>query len=172
MNEFHYAESLINELKNLPNSYGLWAPGDSTRYHVILLEHLLLAPCGPAREGKDGYATYVPGIEPYVGLLVQVGAGGGKSVLVPKPLHRNYDAELWLEAFGRDWLGWWAGVRPLLAALGWSTDESLAYNSGDSIEIAQVYRQNEWPGVHVPADHPQDEGEPENVADNEVTTKI
>lgn len=102
-----------------------WAPGDMTRYTIALL----------AMEPFENTAAVAP-IEM---LFIN---SGGVSVIIPKPLDEfnEYSAELFLAKFGERYAGWWGGVRPLLAGLGWTPlgSRDTKFSHGDAAHMGTL----------------------------------
>lgn len=96
-----------------------WAPGDMTRYTVALL----------AMQPFENTAV----VSPTEMLFVNC---GGLSIVIPRPLNEfnEYSAELFLAKFGERYAGWWGGVRPLLAGLGWTPpgNRDTKFSHGDA----------------------------------------
>lgn len=89
-----------------------FAPGDSTRYRVHMIHMVPVHADGPMEE-----------IPVTRSLLVQVETDprNPQSVLVAEPSEYNlFTPEMWLDHGHPP--GWWAGVRTLLAALGWAAE--------------------------------------------------
>mgnify|MGYP001564059996 CR=1 FL=1 len=95
-----------------------WAPGDMTRYVVALLKMKPL-------EAVSEKLTTV--------LFI---SSGGTSLVIPGPSSpfNTYSAELFLAKFGERYAGWWGGVRPLLAGLGWTPEgaRNTEFSNGDA----------------------------------------
>lgn len=114
------------------NTFTLWAPGDATVYRVAALR----AVAYDARYSFDRDADLVA-------LVVLLGGSGpGPALVVTAP---TSEVTLWtpqnfLNSYGRDFVGWWPGVRPLLAALSWTdaAHGSLAYESSDVDELSDL----------------------------------
>ena len=49
-----------------------------------------------------------------------------------------WTAQLFLNAFGERYAGWWAGIRPVLAAFAWTEQDHLAYRSSDANDIGRL----------------------------------
>lgn len=108
-----------------------WTPGDATRYHVTLIN----AAPSSSTMGNGLCGTFRA-------LAVTVESFGPRpiTIVIPRPSDEDdrYTAAEWVyRAFPG---GWWAGVRPLLAALGWTpeTDRDTRYRSTDHREIAKA----------------------------------
>lgn len=132
MKEIKVADELVRALtypsmtlgKSLP-VYAYWAPGDCTRYRVTLFT---MQPT-PGDEDRDIQM-----------LLVQM---NGKTIAIEQPRTSNggpYTAALFLQKFGESHAGWWAGVRPILAALHWTPPglRDTAYSPHDASDIGRL----------------------------------
>lgn len=101
-----------------------WAPGDMTRYVVALLK------MKPFEAVSERLTTV---------LFVN---SGGVNLIIPEPTSEfsQYSAELFLAKFGERYAGWWGGVRPLLAALGWTPPGSrdTKFSHGDAAHIGTL----------------------------------
>lgn len=109
-----------------------YSPGDSTKYRVHLIEMVPVHADGPMES--------VPMTRT---LLVQVETDprNPKSVLVAEPSEWNrFTPEMWVQ-LGHP-IGWWAGVRPLLAALGWTDEDysSLDFRRDDNADMEYLLR--------------------------------
>lgn len=118
-----------------PNVHVLWAPGDATLYRVALLNTV-----------NYGVFDTLSSENDFVVLLVVL-SDDVRGLMMSRPRGKD---ELWtvqrfLTCFGREHAGWWAGVRPLLAALNWTTPEhaSLNYDPSDAVEIGQLLEVSE-----------------------------
>jgi hypothetical protein len=107
-----------------------WAPGDATLYRVALSSTVKYGVFDALSKEHD------------LTVLIVILGGSTRSLVLHAP--RNGD-ELWtptrfLRKFGPEYTGWWAGVRPLLAALGWTTAEhSLPdYDPNDAARIGAL----------------------------------
>lgn len=102
-----------------------WAPGDMTRYTVALLA---MQPF--ERIANQGITEM---------LFVNC---GGASIIIPRPLNEfnKYSAELFLAKFGERYAGWWGGVRPLLAGLGWTPlgSRDTKFSHGDAAHMGTL----------------------------------
>ena len=100
-----------------------YSPGDSTKYRVHLIEATPVHADGPMEQ--------VP-VTRMLLVQVQVSAAVPKSVLIAEPGEwAKFTPEMWVD-HGHP-MGWWAAVRPLLAALSW-TDEgytSVEFETSD-----------------------------------------
>lgn len=107
-----------------------WAPGDATVYRVTLVKAVEFG-LNAMSDQADVHA-----------LLMLVGREGYRQhLLVPAPARdRSWTAQSFVRAFGVDRAGWWAGVRPLLAALGWTPEDQrgLRYDPNDAVVAANV----------------------------------
>ena len=109
--------------KRFASRWARWAPGDSTRYVVL---HVVAYP-----ERFD--------VAGQVHCLVV--STGGEQLVIPRFSGvERWTPELFLKRFGERYAGWWAGVRPVLAAFGWTSTraDDLAYDSRDAEEIGRL----------------------------------
>jgi hypothetical protein len=101
-----------------------WAPGDMTRYTVALLK---MKPHGS--EGVN------------ISTILFV-SSGGIYLVIPAPTseYSQYSVELFLAKFGERYAGWWGGVRPLLAGLGWTplNARDTDFNTSDANTMGSV----------------------------------
>lgn len=106
-----------------------WAPGDMTCYTVALLR---VTPLDP--ESREGLTEF---------LLV---IAGQRTLIIPKPRNEFsfYSAELFLARHGEDYAGWWGGVRPILAGLGWTEfgNRHTKFSHNDANVMAQVMKRH------------------------------
>jgi hypothetical protein len=128
--EFRSARALIDVVE--PGlTFAYWAPGDHTLYRVGVIRHVAY--------GADA-------IDPdsdFVALLVTLGSvSKNPHLLIRRP--RN-EVEYWtprafVDQFGERFIGWWAGVRPLLAALEWTPENQrgVFYSPADANVIAEI----------------------------------
>lgn len=107
-----------------------WAPGDMTRYRVMLTRTVAYGP----------YAALDPAND--VTLLIVMLPDDPRALVFSQPHH---DGDLWtpgrfLRQFGPQYAGWWSGVRPLLAALAWAAPEcsSHDYDPNDANVVGQL----------------------------------
>lgn len=130
MNEIHDARELHRVLttkqqgdKRFASRWARWAPGDCTRYIVL---HVVAYP-----EGFD--------VAGQIHCLV-ISAGNEKLVIPRFSGAKRWTTELFLREFGEKYAGWWAGVRPVLAAFGWTATraDDLSYDSRDAEEIGRL----------------------------------
>lgn len=134
-NDIHDAQQLIAEI-DVPTErprWAWWAPGDATRYHATLIN---------AAPSASMIGTAPGGTFRALVITIDLFTLRPTSIVIPRPnadLDR-YTAEEWL--FRRFPGGWWAGVRPLLAALGWTptTDRDTSYRSTDHRDITTAQR--------------------------------
>jgi hypothetical protein len=98
-----------------------WAPGDFTRYRVTLVN---------AIPWVD-----VPGTRAM--LVVEV---ANDAIVLPYEPLRLWTIESFHARFGEKYAGWWAGVRPLLAAFGWTSTraDDVAYSTDDAVEMGRL----------------------------------
>lgn len=122
MTELRKAAEVLKALgRHRQSGFSGWvwySPGDSTKYRVHLIEMVPVHADGPMESVPT---TRV--------LLVQVETDprNPKSVLVGEPNEYNrFTPEMWVQ-LGHP-VGWWAAVRPLLAALEWTEED---YSSPD-----------------------------------------
>jgi hypothetical protein len=130
VSEIHDARELHRVLtakqegdKRFASRWARWAPGDCTRYVVL---HVVAYPDGFDVAGQ-------------VHCLVI--SSGGKQIVIPRFNGMNrWTPELFLRKFGEKYAGWWAGVRPVLAAFNWTSTraDDLTYNSRDADEIGKL----------------------------------
>jgi hypothetical protein len=107
-----------------------FAPGDSTRYRVHMIHMMPVHADGPMEQ-----------IPVTRSLLVQVETDprNPKTVLVTEPGEYSlFTPEMWVN-YGLP-PGWWSGVRPLLAALGWAEEgyDCADYRPADAADITYV----------------------------------
>ncbi len=131
------ARQLITEI-DFPTErprWAWWTPGDATRYHVMLIN---AAPSASA----TGTATNGT----FRALVVTVDLFGTQptSIVITRPADddERYAADEWVR---RNYPGgWWPGIRPLLAALGWTlaSDRDPTYRSTDHRDIATAEREH------------------------------
>lgn len=130
MLELHDATEVVDAVRG-GDSYAYWAPGDATVYRVTLIRQ--------ARYGHEALDRD----DDLVLLLILVGTHGyERHVLVPAP-RADYDRwtpRTFFHAFGIEYVGWWPGVRPLLATLGWTTDDhaSPTYDPRDAVDVDEA----------------------------------
>lgn len=109
--------------KRFASRWARWAPGDATGYIVL---HVVAYP-----EGFD--------VAGQIHCLVI--SSGGEQLILPRfsGLER-WTPELFLGRFGERYAGWWAGVRPVLAAFGWTSTraDDVTYDSRDAEEIGRL----------------------------------
>lgn len=89
-------------------SYVMYAPGDATLYRIGLVT---LWPADPESE-----------LPAQTVLLVSV---NGDMIAISKPImsYSPWVVDRFAATFGTGRLGWWAAVRPLLAALRWTPED-------------------------------------------------
>ena len=126
MTEIKSARELHTALTTRPEPHALthaawvwWAPGDCTRYRVTYV-------CARYHEGN----AFIP-------LLAFEVAGHYVTLSRSRQL---WTAASFLAEFGERYAGWWAGIRPVLAAFGWTSTrvDDLAYSPGDATEIGRL----------------------------------
>jgi hypothetical protein len=109
-----------------------YSPGDATKYRVHLIQ------------ATPVHVTPVEVAKVYQALLVQVidtDETNPKSLLITEPSEWNkFTPDMWLDLGFLP--GWWPGIRPLLAVLGWTDDEfSLPeFNRRDADDIGYALR--------------------------------
>lgn len=109
--------------KRFASRWAHWAPGDCTRYVVL---HVVAYPEGFDVAGQIHCLIFSVGKE---------------KVVIPRFDGMNrWTPELFLNAFGEQYAGWWAGIRPVLAAFNWTSTraDDLAYDSQDANEIGRL----------------------------------
>lgn len=125
MTEFKNATDIVRALNEYRDMYAWWTPGDMTRYRVALVNAL-------------PYDTNDRKLE---ALLV---TSGRETVLVEKPqsASSSWTAQRWLDRHGERYAGWWAGLRPLLAALGWTQagDRDPVYSPAAANQIGALLK--------------------------------
>lgn len=130
MREIHDARELHRVLtakhegdKRFASRWARWAPGDFTRYLVL---HVVAYPDGFDVAGQ-------------IHCLV-ISSGSVKLVIPRFSGAKRWTPELFLREFGEKYAGWWAGIRPVLAAFGWTATraDDLTYDSRDAVEIGQL----------------------------------
>jgi hypothetical protein len=109
-----------------------YSPGDSTKYRVHLIE------ATPVH--ADGPMERVPVTRM---LLVQVinDPANPKALLINEPSEWNkFTPEMWVDLSYPP--GWWAGVRPLLAVLGWTGEDNSSpdFQTGDNADMEYLLR--------------------------------
>lgn len=109
-----------------------YSPGDSTKYRVHLIQATPVHADGPLEQAP---LTRM--------LLVQVidDPSNIKSVLILEPNQwARFTPELWMQ-LGHP-TGWWAAVRPLLAALDWTDADysSPDFAKGDNADMEYLLR--------------------------------
>lgn len=134
MTEMRKATEVLKALeRHRQSGFSGWvwfAPGDSTRYRVHLIRMVPVHADGPMES--------VPVTR---SLLVQVDTDpvNPKSLVITEPSEYNlFTPEMWVD-YGFP-PGWWSGVRPLLAALGWADEgyELPEYRAEDASDITYV----------------------------------
>lgn len=136
MTEYRKAVAVLEALEDLAKAgrsgWAWYSPGDHTKYRVHLIEAIPV------------HVKPVQEAEVYRALVVQVqtSATNPATVFVNQPNEWNkFTPEMWL-ALGLP-VGWWAGVRPLLAALGWTEPgfDSVDFDEGARDDITYADRQ-------------------------------
>lgn len=109
--------------KRFASRWARWAPGDYTRYTVL---HVVAYPDGFDVAGQIHCLIFSVGTD---------------KLIVPRfSGMQRWTPEEFLRMFGEKYAGWWAGVRPVLAAFGWTSTraDDLAYSSRDAEEIGAL----------------------------------
>ncbi|HET9144118.1 hypothetical protein [Actinophytocola sp.] len=136
MTELRKAVEVFKALeRHRQSGYSGWvwySPGDSTRYRAHLIQATPVHADGPMEQVP---MTRI--------LLVQVihDPVNPKSVLVHEPSEwSKFTPEMWVN-LGHP-MGWWAAVRPLLAALGWTDEDysSVEFNRSDADDMDYLLR--------------------------------
>lgn len=96
-----------------------WAPGDCTRYRVVYVN--------PA--AYDSVDVAVSRL-----LVIVVGSN---TLAIPYRHGNPWTAESFLATFGEKYVGWWAGIRPVLAVFGW-TAGGVTYDSRDADAMGRL----------------------------------
>lgn len=102
------------------SAWAWWTPGDFTRYRVTFV-----------------VAPYVEGGSFVSFLAFEV----GRDVIVLRhDRFTPWTAEMFLARFGEKYAGWWAAIRPVLAAFDWTSvrADDLAYSSQDAVAIGML----------------------------------
>lgn len=135
-NDIHDARQLIAEI-DIPTErprWAWWTPGDATRYHATLIN------AAPSSSTID---TAVSGTFRALVITIDLFSSRPTSIVIPRPADDNerYTAGEWVHRKYPG--GWWPGIRPLLAALGWTprTDRDTAYRSTDHRGITAAERE-------------------------------
>lgn len=125
-NDIHDARLLIAEI-DVPAErprWEWWAPGDATRYHTTLIN---------AAASTGAIGTAPGGTFRALVITIDLFSSRPTSIVIPRPTHDEdrYTAQEWV--YRKFPVGWWAGIRPLLVALGWTpeTDRDTTYRSTD-----------------------------------------
>lgn len=109
--------------KRFASRWAWWAPGDFTRYRVL------------------NVVAYPPEFKPHLGQVHGlVFSAGLDNIIISRPGSTPWTPELFLTRFGEQYAGWWAGIRPVLAAFNWTATraDDLAYDSRDANEIGRL----------------------------------
>lgn len=128
------AAHVVDVIKD-PSVHVYWAPGDATRYRVALINTVNYGVFDALSREND-----------FTALLVVLGDDvRGLVILKPKSNDDLWTHQRFLSRFGPDYAGWWAGVRPLLAGLYWTTPEhaSLSYDPSDAVAIGRLLKKSE-----------------------------
>ena len=134
-NEIRSARQLVSEIDAPAERprWAWWTPGDATRYYVTLVD---AAPSTGTMSAGLG-ATFRA-------LVVTVEVFGPRpmAIVIPQPSdeENRYTAAEWVHRGFPG--GWWAGVCPLLAVLGWTpeNDRDTSYRSTDHRETGRTGR--------------------------------
>lgn len=134
-NDIHDARHLIAEI-DVPAErprWAWWTPGDATRYHATLVN---------AAPSTNTIGTAPGGTFRALVITIDLFSARPISIVIPRPTddEDRYTADEWV--YRRFPGGWWPGVRPLLAALGWTseTDRDTTYRSTDHRDITTAQR--------------------------------
>jgi hypothetical protein len=102
-------------------TWAWWAPGDATRYRVAYVHP----------------AAYDSVEVPFQRLLLVV--VGDRTLALPCWPRKLWTPELFLRTFGDEYAGWWAAIRPILAAFAWTSTrpKDFTYSPDDAVEISQ-----------------------------------
>lgn len=97
-----------------------WAPGDATRYRVTFV-----------------VAQHVLGSAYHAFLTFEV---GDDVITLRHGVDNPWTPERFLAAFGEDYAGWWAAIRPVLAAFQWTSTrvDDVTYDARDAVEIGEL----------------------------------
>lgn len=109
--------------KRFASRWARWAPGDCTRYVVL---HVVAYPEGFDVAGQIHCLIFSVGKE---------------KVVIPRfDGMKRWTPELFLNTFGEEYAGWWAAIRPVLAAFNWTSTraDDLSYDSQDANEIGRL----------------------------------
>lgn len=129
-NEIRDARRLIAEIDHPTERprWAWWTPGDATRYHVTLLN---------AAPSDATIGTALNGTLRALVVRIDLHSTLPISIVVPRPADDDdrYTAEEWVRHGFPG--GWWSGIRPLLAVLGWTPrgDRDSSYRSTDQRDI-------------------------------------
>lgn len=129
VSELHDANEVI-QIAAGNDVHVIWAPGDATRYQVWVTRTVAYGPYAALDPAND--RTF---------LMVMV-VSDPRALVFNQPFDVGdaWSPERFLRQFGHQFAGWWAGVRPLLAALCWTTTEcsSRDYDPNDAAVIGQL----------------------------------
>lgn len=107
-----------------------WAPGDYTRYVVALLKMQPLEQT----------------VEPVPRMTFLFVNSAGLNLVIPEPQNEYvmYSVEYFFAKFGERYMGWWSGVRPLLAGLGWTPpgERNTEFTVSDASRIGDLLRRH------------------------------
>ncbi len=112
------------------SGWAWFAPGDATRYCVHLFHMVPVHADGPMEQIPVTRALLVQ---------VETDPSNPKSIVITEPGEwSRFTPEMWVD-YGFP-PGWWSGVRPLLAVLGWADEgyELPEYRADDAIDITYV----------------------------------
>lgn len=132
MKTYHDAALVVDAIWS-GDVYVGWEPGDGTLYRLATLR---LLPLG-LDATPDSVAPDVRALLAFVGAV-----GVEPHLLLPEPTGAG---ELWtapsfLRRCGARYAGWWSGLRPVLAALGWTPkyDRRHEYDPTDGHAMARL----------------------------------
>lgn len=128
MTEINDARALRDALRTRVTDTGQhatwawWAPGDFTRYRV----------------------TYVNALPEDVSFFTRhqllIFEAGTQALTLPYTPHKPWTVESFLRTHSEAYAGWWAGIRPVLAAFGWTSTRpsDLSYSANDANAIGRL----------------------------------
>jgi hypothetical protein len=109
--------------KRFASRWARWVPGDFTRYVVM---HIVAYPGGFDVAGQ---------------IHCLVISTGDKRLVIPRFSGMDrWTPERFLRAFGEEYAGWWAGIRPVLAAFNWTSTrpDDVRYDASDANAIGEL----------------------------------
>ena len=114
--ELHRSLTTRSEIQHA--TWAWWAPGDSTRYRITFVVASQI-------EANTRYHSF---------LLAEV---DGDAIILNWRRDSPWTPESFLAYFGERYAGWWAGIRPVLAAFNWTTTrpDDTTYDPRDADEI-------------------------------------